>query len=143
MFASPEDLALGPSLLLTLWVALSKSLSFSGIPQLFSGSPTWVGGLCQQLGNSCWIPSRNLAPPRRGWKAGWVGSGSGSPRADLPTGALDGMAKKLANYSFSVAATVPIAVTAGTVTTCDGFPRTILVLACLRVTEGSWAAGTI
>lgn len=29
MFASPEDLALGPSLLLTLWVALHKSLSFS------------------------------------------------------------------------------------------------------------------
>lgn len=60
-----------------------------------------------------------------------MGSESGSPRADLPTGDLDGMAKKLANYSFSVAATI------GMVTTCDGFPRTILVLACLSITGGS------
>lgn len=35
------------------------------------------------------------------------------------------MAEGLANCSFSVAATVPIVVTAGTVTACDGFPRTI------------------
>lgn len=39
-----------PALLLTLRVALSKSLSYSGPPQLFSDSPAWIGGLCQTAG---------------------------------------------------------------------------------------------
>lgn len=54
-----------PMLLLTLWVALSWSLSFSGPPRLVSDSPAWVGGLCQAAGKQL-LDCLAFVCPRRG-----------------------------------------------------------------------------